>query len=323
MMRTFVHEQEQGSAEPARTIQETARTRPDPHPILHLQRTLGNRAVQRLLQRNAEPCACGGECPKCRAEQEREVAPEISRRASHEHDVVSRQVPSTVPGVSPPAPAPPTTPPVKQPPEALSPGCPSGAWPPDGWLTATPGKHAQLDTGLVKKMQDSYKEHNKDKHSLAEGFAGTDPQCPAYWPKTFWDAVDKIPKANLDVIQQVSKRAMLYSDLWSKIERIRFSWSTSSQGYKFHTSSEADISTFLAKSPSFCKDNALTEGIYHGRQMCWREVGRVNQPGLHVCLGAGQPPDIHLDPHQIAEGKEADGSCNIDVLSWVSHAVDQ
>jgi hypothetical protein len=36
------------------------------HPILHLQRTIGNQAVQQLLQR---ACACGGRCPKCQKEE--------------------------------------------------------------------------------------------------------------------------------------------------------------------------------------------------------------------------------------------------------------
>ena len=54
-------------------------------------------------------------------------------------------------------------------------------------------------------------------------------------------------------------------------------------------------------------------------------VGRSGKPGLHVCLGAGKPPDIHIDPHQIAEGKEddEDGSCNIDWIAWGAHALDQ
>lgn len=224
--------------------------------------------------------------------------------------------PAPAPGVSPPPP------PLPEP--ELSPGCPSGDWPPPGWLTATPGKYSSsFDASLVAKMQESYKEHKKDKMALADGFAGTDPRCPAYWPKTFWDAVDKIPRTYLAIMVEVSKRAMLYPTLWGKIERIRNVWNTSSQGFKFHTASEADVKTFLKGSPSFCRDNPLTEEIFHGGQDCWREVGRAGKPGLHVCLAAGQPPDIHLDPNQIAEGKDDDGSCNIDWIAWGAHVLDQ
>ena len=40
----------------------------DMHPILHLQRTIGNQAVQRLPEPQLQhDCPCGGGCPKCQA----------------------------------------------------------------------------------------------------------------------------------------------------------------------------------------------------------------------------------------------------------------
>ena len=231
------------------------------------------------------------------------------RPALHEGAGLFRQTPAPAPGVSPPSPP-------------LPAPCANKDWPPPGWLTPTPPKYANLDPGLVKKMQDSYRAHITDRFALAEGFAGTDPACSTYWPQTFWEAVDKIPKTNLDLIQQVSARAMLYPTLWNNIQIIRWSWSTSSLGFKF-TGSESTLRDFLQKSPNFCRDNAATEWWYHNNQDCWREVGRVNLPGLHVCLGGGFPPDIHIDPHQIAEGKEEDGKCNIHWGAWVGHARDQ
>ena len=217
-----------------------------------------------------------------------------------------------------PAPAPGVTPPTPPPP----PPCPDRTWPPVGWMPAAPAKYSKLPADLVSKLGDSYKAHDTDKASLVNGFAGTDPQCPAYWPRTLWSALDNVGTGLMDVVERVSTRARLYPGLWNKINHIRGAWSTSSLGYKFFTSSENDVRSFLEGDPNFCRDYAISEWWYHENQDCWREVGRVNVEGLHVCLGHGYSPDIHLDPHQIAEGKEEDGSCNIAWGAWLSHAKD-
>src|SRR5262245_57346388 len=57
-MRTFAQKQNQSqrsvAPSPAGSITRTSRSNRHTHPILHLQRMIGNQAVQRLLQTNPE-----------------------------------------------------------------------------------------------------------------------------------------------------------------------------------------------------------------------------------------------------------------------------
>ncbi|TAK06752.1 MAG: DUF4157 domain-containing protein [Candidatus Manganitrophaceae bacterium] len=86
-------------------------------PIPHLQRTLGNQAVQRFIQRkltvntpgdryeqeadniadqvmraSASPCACGASCPKCN----QEGSGQVQTKRVHEHDAGNRTAPPVV-----------------------------------------------------------------------------------------------------------------------------------------------------------------------------------------------------------------------------------
>jgi hypothetical protein len=69
------------SAHPAR-VSAAARTL-EMHPILRLQRTIGNQAVQQLLQR---ACACGGKCPACQKEEPEEKLGRVQTKPDQECD---------------------------------------------------------------------------------------------------------------------------------------------------------------------------------------------------------------------------------------------
>jgi len=99
-----------------------------------------------------------------------------------------------------PAPALRVSPPIPPPPAP----CPKTTWPPAGWMKK-PTKPSYNYTHFsshpsLTKLKDSYREHDKDKSYLANGFYGRNPKCPAYWPKTLWEALDIAGRTNLDVI---------------------------------------------------------------------------------------------------------------------------
>jgi hypothetical protein len=223
------------------------------------------------------------------------------------------------PIIAPPAPG------VKPPPPPVPTACPPFKWPPTGYKDPPiPAQYTKLDSDLVTKLADSYAEHDRDSTFLMDGFPGLDPRCPsAAWPQTLWAALDNFPKSRLALVEKVAKAAKVYTTLWNAIIRIRWSWNTSSQGFKFKASDASALETYLKGSPNWCRDTAVSEWWYHGSQDCWREVGKAGKPGLHVCLFANQVPDIHIDPTQIAEGREPDGTCDIDWSEWVGHAKDQ
>ncbi|HZF11420.1 MAG TPA: OmpA family protein [Thermoanaerobaculia bacterium] len=57
------------------------------HPILELQRTIGNRSVQQLFRK----CACGGECPKCRQEEAETDGEAAAKPATLQRAALRRQ----------------------------------------------------------------------------------------------------------------------------------------------------------------------------------------------------------------------------------------
>jgi hypothetical protein len=221
---------------------------------------------------------------------------------------VSTTAPAPAPGVQPPSPPVPL-------PMILN-------WPPENYLRDPPPEYSSYSPTLISKLSSSYAEHNMDRSLLANSFWGTTPTNASTWPQTLWAALDNIGQANKSSLLEVTNRAILYPGIWQKIDRIRNIWTDSSRGFKFKSYDEPGLRSYLDGSPYFCRDSAISEFWYHGSQDCWREVGRVGMPGLHICLGNNLFPDIHIDGHQIAEGKEDDGSCNIDWSAWGSHIKD-
>ena len=235
-------------------------------------------------------------------------------------------IPAQVPGVFPRIPSPPTTPP----PKAPTPSCPPSIWPPPGYRNPEPTspsfhRSRSFSKELRDKLAGSYAEHNKDKSYLANAFwSSRDPNCPATWPRTLWKALDIMGLKLLEDINTIYARASWYPYLAFSIHRVKNVWSKhSNYGLKFQCKDESFLEYMLDHTIDFCRDTWQTEAMYHGGQKCWREVGQQNRPGLHVCLGAGLDPDIHMDRHQFAKAKDpSTGKCLIDPAAWLAHTAD-
>ena len=97
----------------------------------------------------------------------------------------------------------------------------------------------------------------------------------------------------------------------------------SNKGFKFKAKDEDGLRKKLEENDSFCRDSRQwSECMFHECQYCWREVGRVGQEGLHICLDNQKYPDMHIDFHQIAKGKDENGNCDWSIVGWLEHMAD-
>ncbi len=233
----------------------------------------------------------------------------------------------SVVGGAPPKTVPPKiVPPKTEPPPPTHGKC---QWPPQNPTPIpVPQQYSSINPILLSKLRTSYIAHQGSDAGadfLANGFwrSDIDPANNCTWPQTLWEALDIMGPDDLDTIDRVRNRAELYNFLWQSIQRIRNAWTLSSSlGFQFLTPDENSLEDAIKRSDDFCRDIEWAECLYHNCQRCYREVGRVNIEGLHVCFGNGLYPNIHIDPHQIAEGKEQNGICNIDWIAWGKHASD-
>ena len=200
-----------------------------------------------------------------------------------------------------------------------------GTWPPSD---PTPFYPLQIlailsGTNLEPVLVNSYKEHDKNDQYLANGFYGTDPNDTSTWPQTLWEAIDNIGmKLFMKSIFKVSSRLQSYPSLWAFVKRIQHCWDTSSFGYAFDTlGNDSALRKELEDSPHFCRDAIFSEAIWHGGQDCWREITGQGE-GLHICLGKGKAPNVHIDPNQAADGKNIFGYCTYNFSSLWEHAKD-
>jgi peptidoglycan hydrolase-like protein with peptidoglycan-binding domain len=192
-----------------------------------------------------------------------------------------------------------------------------------------PKHYGTVNSELRDTMLESYKDHqgapvNPGQDFLANGFFGTDPADNCTWPQTFWQALDNYGDASvLNAMAEVHDLAAAHSGLWAFISRIRQGFSTTSRGFGFATPNRTGFETFLKNSPKFCKDNPITEAIFHAGMDCHRELDKVGLPGLHVCFGSGDVHDIHVDMHQPANAKlPLVGSCIFDPFALLEHKRD-
>jgi hypothetical protein len=148
----------------------------------------------------------------------------------------------------------------------------------------------------------------------------------AFWagtPKDFWEALDRLVLGGaMAVIKEIYDRwsPTIY---WGHLLEVRNAWGGGSLGFDFHAVDPAALRGQLTSSPRFCEDVDLTGGLYHwsrGETPCWRELVSC-APGLHFCLGSS-PPSVHIDPTQVVEARESDGSCNYDMGCVYAHFKD-
>ncbi len=193
---------------------------------------------------------------------------------------------------------------------------------PSAGLPSAPAKskHAGWPTKLIETVYFSWADR------LA-GMPGSRKNIDnAFWgrrPTDVWDALDAMGSADA-VIKAVYDMWIASGISWSHVRSIRHIWSGSSMGFDFNSSSISKLRAEIEASTSFCKDKNGGD-LYHdyveGTAPCWRQTVTANTPGLHFCLGGGVPT-VHIDPHQVVEQREADGTCNYDMSAVRQHFKD-
>ena len=202
-----------------------------------------------------------------------------------------------------------------------------GTWPPANPTPPSTSWPAKVLSGTLLKevVLKSYLKHNMNRSYLNNAFSGgPDPKDSRTWPQTLWKAVDRIgKKLFMKAIFKVSTRLQSYPSLWKNVKRIKHCWDTTSYGYAFSTLGRTKkLQSELEKSPKFCRDFPLSEYIYHDSQDCYREITPGGSEGLHVCLGKGMSPNIHIDSTQPAVGKNLFGYCKYSLSALWDHGKD-
>jgi hypothetical protein len=201
-------------------------------------------------------------------------------------------------------------------PDAVVPTAPAV---PTGGLPPAPAGHPQASwpAELLQTIYLSLADRNTgmpgSRFNIPEAFGGTR-------PANLWDALKAMGGATA-VIKQIYDRWSASGIPWSHAHSIRNSWSGSSTGFNFNSSTVTGLRAALEKSTKFCKDKNGGD-LYHdfveGTAPCWRECVTANTPGLHFCIG-GSVPTVHIDDHQCVEYREDDGTCNYDLTAVKKH----
>ena len=178
---------------------------------------------------------------------------------------------------------------------------------------------ADLPGSLLETLRRSYRERKPGSWHLANGFAG-EQESPK--TKSFSQVLDGIGAACMATIGRVFERAKSCPNLWDHVWTIRESWSPgSSEGFMFNSKNPAAMRQILTASPGFCGDLPPGESMHqmgeHGQNRhCFRELGQVGRPGLHICLvkpgmedSDGGAHNFHIDLHQLAKAKTMLCSC--------------
>lgn len=181
--------------------------------------------------------------------------------------------------------------------------------------------HAALPRPLLEALWRSYARR-------VVGVAGADKNLDnAFWggrPKDFWDALDRLARDGaLPIIREIYSRWTAAGVFWGHLVDLRNTWGGGSRGFDFRPVSVPALADQLRSSTRFCQDIWWTGGLYHfkrGETPCWRENVSC-APGLHFCLGSS-PPSVHIDPTQVIEKREADGTCNYDLGCVYGHFKD-
>ena len=149
----------------------------------------------------------------------------------------------------------------------------------------------------------------------------------AFWggpPADFSAALNELAKQGaLATINEIYSRWTGASLTWS-VRDIQNTWGGGAPGMNFITTNLSGLRSELEspKAP-FCRDGDLSGGAWHwwhDETPCWRET-ISGKRGLHFCLGSAIP-SVHIDPTQVVEKREDDGSCNYDMGEVYQHYKD-
>jgi hypothetical protein len=189
-------------------------------------------------------------------------------------------------------------------------------------LATPPSPYNNLKKPLLEMLDGSYNEHTAENNYLANAFWGFDPKNPTDRPPSLWAALDRIEPAAINAFSEVYETAMEIPGLWEHIKRTKQVWVTSSRGFNFEpTFGEDKVREFVKNSPNFCEDLEPVALAEH-KQYCWRQLDKTSVPGIHVCLGRGYMPDIHVDMHQVTTKGKFLGRCSYNINSVIEHNKD-
>lgn len=179
---------------------------------------------------------------------------------------------------------------------------------------------------LMRTLCSSYIAHGPGNRYLANAFWGSE-------PASFEDALNRLGReCQMFALRWVYRRAAAIVGLWPFVLYIHHLWSTDSHGFGFTCTDKGRLRAFLDSSPSFCRDIPLgmIDHQAHGPTQCWRET--VNgADGLHICIPTNDAFDqrtedgessMHIDPHQVVVGTDADGTCSYSSIGTIDHLRD-
>jgi hypothetical protein len=179
-----------------------------------------------------------------------------------------------------------------------------------------PASYSAWPTPLLETIKRSYRERNSTNWNLNNGFPGAES------PKTrsLAKVLDDIGPVLLEVIKNVYNRTLAVPAIWPHVRSIREIWKTSSEGFMFNCDDPRTFETLLKNSDKFCADLSAGQAMHQKNEwsqnrQCYREMGVVGKPGLHICIVSpgqetsdGGVHNMHIDYHQL--GKLKTKKCN-------------
>jgi hypothetical protein len=191
-----------------------------------------------------------------------------------------------------------------------------------------PPAYASWPTPLLDTIKRSYRERNSTNWNLNNGFPGSES------PKTrsLAKVLDDIGPTFMGAIKNVYDRGSAISGVWPYVHTIREIWKTTSEGFNFNCKDPRGMESTLKSSPKFCGDLPPGQSMHQKNEwsqnrQCYREMGVVGKPGLHICIvvpgqdtGDGGVHNMHIDYHQL--GKLKTKKCNCWYSGLNSHFAD-
>lgn len=186
--------------------------------------------------------------------------------------------------------------------------------------------YTSIPSASMILLQRSYRERNAMNMNIYQAFDGEKNEpCPQS-KVSFKEALDRLmTNCPFRVLEEMRlKSEVAVPGLWGKIRWIHeiYDWGTSRGIWCCIESSESmNIRAQLKNSPRFCSDMTVGQSTHQKgpggapiASQCYRELGKVGEAGLHICIKTGSSEfgewhNIHIDPHQIGADKGRKCAC--------------
>ncbi len=188
----------------------------------------------------------------------------------------------------------------------------------------------KIPPDLMTILQRSYRERDGKNQNLADGFDAKADDPNPQQRETFRQVLDRLmAKSSFGVLQEMFDRMKFKTPyLIPKIRWLNeFYDFTTSRGIWVCIDKDAitNLHSQLRQDPGFCADIIVGHSTHQKKlpgttptpSQCYRELGVVGNTGLHICLQStttrasefGEWHNIHVDPHQIGNGKSKKCAC--------------